>query len=52
MKGDPHIKSCESQIFKSRSRSTMKRFWNETWRLQKTIRRLYFQNFKKKRFVL
>jgi hypothetical protein len=33
MKGDPHIKSCESQIFKSRSRSTMKRFWNETWRL-------------------
>ncbi len=29
---DPHIKSCESQIFKSRSRSIVKRFWSETWR--------------------
>jgi hypothetical protein len=32
VKGDPHIKSCESQIFQSRSRSTMKRFWIETWK--------------------
>jgi hypothetical protein len=32
VRGDPHIKSFESQIFKSRSRSIVKRFWNETWR--------------------
>jgi hypothetical protein len=32
VRGDPHIKSCENQIFKSRSRSTMKIFWSETWR--------------------
>jgi hypothetical protein len=32
VRGDPHIKSCESKIFKSRSRSTVKRFWSETWR--------------------
>jgi len=25
VKGDQHIKGCESQIFKSRSRSTVKR---------------------------
>jgi hypothetical protein len=30
VRGDPHIKSCESQIFKSRSRFIMKIFWNET----------------------
>jgi hypothetical protein len=27
---DPHIKSCESQIFKSRS--IVKIFWSETWK--------------------
>ncbi len=32
VKGDPHIKSCESQIFKPRSRSPMKKFWCEIWR--------------------
>jgi hypothetical protein len=32
VKRDPHIKNCESQIFKSRSRSTVKRLWSETWR--------------------
>ncbi len=32
LRGDQHIKGCESQIFKSRSKSTMKRSWNETWR--------------------
>jgi hypothetical protein len=32
VRGDPHIKSCESQIFKSKSRSIVKQFWNETWR--------------------
>jgi hypothetical protein len=30
MKGDPHIKSCGSQIFKSRSRSIVKRSLSET----------------------
>ncbi len=34
-KGDPHIKNCESQIFKSRS--TVKRFWSETWRDYKRL---------------
>jgi len=32
VRGDPHIKGYGCQIFKSRSRSTMKRSWNETWR--------------------
>jgi hypothetical protein len=32
VKGDPHIKGCESQILKSRSRSTVKRSWSETRR--------------------
>jgi hypothetical protein len=32
VRGDPHIKSCESQIFKSRSRFTVKRFWSETYK--------------------
>jgi hypothetical protein len=32
VRGDPHIKGYGNQIFKSRSRSTMKRFWSETWR--------------------
>jgi hypothetical protein len=30
VRGNPHIKGCESQIFKSRSRFTMKRSWSET----------------------
>jgi hypothetical protein len=38
VRGNPHIKSCESQIFKFRSRSTVKRSWSETWRY---YRRLY-----------
>jgi hypothetical protein len=29
--------SCGSQIFKSRSRSTMKRSWSETWRGYKRL---------------
>jgi hypothetical protein len=32
VRGYPYIKGCENQIFKSRSRSTMKRSWSETWR--------------------
>jgi len=32
VKGDPRIKGCGSQFFKSRSRSTVKRSWSETWR--------------------
>jgi hypothetical protein len=32
VRGNPHIKGCGSQIFKSRSRFTMKRYWSETWR--------------------
>jgi hypothetical protein len=30
VRGDPHIKGCGSQIFKSRFRFTVKRSWNET----------------------
>jgi hypothetical protein len=30
VRGDPHIKGCGSQIFKSRSRFIVKRFWSET----------------------
>ncbi len=30
VRGDPHIKGCGNQIFKSRSRSIVKRSWNET----------------------
>ncbi len=37
VRGDPHIKSCESQIFKSRSRSTVTIFWSETWRDYKRL---------------
>jgi hypothetical protein len=29
VKGDPHIKGCGNQIFKSKSRSTLKRSWIE-----------------------
>ncbi len=32
VRGDPHIKGCGSQIFKSRSRSTVKTSESETWR--------------------
>jgi hypothetical protein len=32
MRGDQDIKGCGSQISKSRSRSTVKRSWNETKR--------------------
>jgi hypothetical protein len=34
VRGDQHIKGCGSQIFKSKSRSksTVKIFWSETWR--------------------
>jgi hypothetical protein len=32
VRGDPHIKGCGTQIFKSISRSIVKRFWSETWR--------------------
>jgi hypothetical protein len=32
VKGYQHIKGCGSQIFKSRSRCTMKRSWKATWR--------------------
>jgi hypothetical protein len=37
VRGYPHIKSCESQIFKSRFKSTMKRSWSETWRDYKRL---------------
>jgi len=30
VKGDQNIKGCGSQIFKSRSKSTVKKSWNET----------------------
>jgi hypothetical protein len=32
VKGNTHIKSYGSQIFKSRNRSIVKRSWSETWR--------------------
>jgi hypothetical protein len=32
VRGYPHIMGYESQIFKSSSRSTVKRSWSETWR--------------------
>ncbi len=32
VRGDQHIKGCESQIFKSKSRSIVKRSWSETLR--------------------
>jgi hypothetical protein len=32
VRGDPHIKGCESQIFKSRFIYIVKRSWSETWR--------------------
>jgi hypothetical protein len=32
VRGDPHIKGRGSHIFKSRSRSIVKRSWSETWR--------------------
>ncbi len=32
VRGDQHIKGCGSQIFKSKSRSTVKESWSETWR--------------------
>ncbi len=32
VRGDPHIKGCGSQIFKSRSRSTVKTSESETWK--------------------
>jgi hypothetical protein len=31
VRGDQHIKGCENQIFKFRSRSIVKGFWSETW---------------------
>ncbi len=39
VRGDQHIKGCESQIFKSRSRSrsTVKRSWREIWRDYKRL---------------
>jgi hypothetical protein len=32
VRGYPHIKGCESQIFESKSRSIVKRSWSETWK--------------------
>jgi hypothetical protein len=32
VRGDQHIKGCGSQIFKSRSKSIVKRYCSETWR--------------------
>jgi hypothetical protein len=49
VRGDQHIKSCGSQIFKSRSRSTMKRSWIETWRIIEDYKILLFSKFQKKR---
>jgi hypothetical protein len=37
MKGYQHIKGCESQIFKSRSRSIVKGSWSETLKDYKRI---------------
>ncbi len=37
VKIDQHIKGCGSQIFKSRSRSTMKRSWSEAWKDYKRL---------------
>jgi hypothetical protein len=36
VEGYQHIKGCGSQIFKSRSRSIVKRSWSETWRDYRT----------------
>jgi len=38
VRGYQHIKGCGNRIYRSRSRSTMKRSWSETWR---DYRRLY-----------
>jgi len=32
VRGYQHIKGCGSQILKSRSNSSVKRSWSETWR--------------------
>jgi hypothetical protein len=32
MKGNQHIKGCGNQIFKSKSKSIVKRSWIETWK--------------------
>ncbi len=37
VRGDQHIKGCGSQIFKSRSRSTVKGSRSETWRDYKRL---------------
>jgi hypothetical protein len=37
VRGDQHIKGYGSQIFKSGSRSIVKRSWNETWKDYKRL---------------
>jgi hypothetical protein len=44
VRGDPHIKGCESQILKSRSRSTMK-----LGEIVEDYKTLLFSKFQKKR---
>ncbi len=49
VRGNQHIKGRGSQIFKSRSRSIVKRSWSETWRDYRSYKTLQFSNFQKKR---
>jgi hypothetical protein len=37
VKEDQHIKGCGNQIFKSRSRSIVKRSWSEIWRAYRRL---------------
>ncbi len=51
VKGDPHIKGCGSQIFKSRFRSILKRSWNETWRDYRRLQYVPIIKFSKEKDV-
>jgi hypothetical protein len=48
VRGDQHIKGCESQIFKSKSRFAMIRSWSETWRDNKRLDAFIFKFSKEK----
>ncbi len=46
VRGDQRIKGCESQILKSRFKSTLKISWNETWKIVEDYKALLFSNEK------
>jgi hypothetical protein len=51
VRGDPHIKGCGSQIFKSRSRSIVKRSCSETWRDYRRLQDASILKFSKEKDV-